>query len=670
MAKGFREYYKDMSTAERVLFAIITLLVLFLVWINLFRADAYIEFDEAKLYRHAIEIVRNRALVFEGWDYITTMELDCSLILALPFYLLTKDIYLSFGLANIIFLAAYLFVIYDILGKIPGKRVYKFAAVILFLIPYRIGMLEYLNMMFFNGGQYVVKVLVPLAAMDLFLEDEGAVFSLKNKIILAVYLPLLVLTSMSSGSYVFISGVLPVLLCLVLNAVFRDDIKGISRKKLLIGALSAAAFLLGVFLCRVFDAKPFGSRNELVLASEFINYLLSLFWVYFSIFIPLEEPEILSIPGLVQLVRIAFTFLMTILPFVNLKLMIKERGKNEALNYLTIPFFVNLVILSLTRTGFSVPYPPGRYFFISLIPLFLSVPFILTQLEGMDNVSLKKMTGLLLCTLTGLMIIVCVKDVFVGFENGYEGKRYDTLTEICDYAAENDIDDIFMTSEHDCEVMRLFDTKRNYCTVQFTEDGPVLSSRDFYHAARDRGCYGDRNILVIQNVQDDLFDALPGHIRNRYVYAERLTDFTVYYSEENLFDGLSGLPVKGETESVDFPWTKGYETGGADSINPDGYLNAYGSGDYSLISPPLKIRGSIGAVLYSDAGKGGGNGSEGEAVGELQLINEDGEAVTGEKILRGASETMLSAELDGKYRLAVVLYPGESINIRKLSYTR
>ena len=313
------------------------------------------------------------------------------MILALPFYLLTNDIYLSFGLANIIFLAAFLFIAYDILRKIPGKREYKIVSVILFLIPYRIGMLEYLNMMFFNGGQYVIKVLVPLIAADLFMEDESKVFSVKNKIILAFYLPLLVLTSVSSGSYVFISGVFPLLLCFVLNAVFRDDLKAINRNKLIVGLLSTVAFVMGSVLCKVFDAEPFGSGRALVLASEFVDNLLSLFWVYFSVFIPLKEPPILSIPGFLQLIRIAFTFLMTVFPLTNLKLMIRDKGRNEALNYLTIPFFVNLAILSLTRTGFTVQYPPGRYFLISLFPLFLSAPFILSELEGIGNVSLKRL---------------------------------------------------------------------------------------------------------------------------------------------------------------------------------------------------------------------------------------------------------------------------------------
>ena len=221
MNNKLREFKNNLTFAkicEYGAFIYMLLLIVFVVFLNILRASNYVEFDEAKLYRHAIEMWNNRSFIIPDWDYISTMELDCSLLLALPIYGVTHNIYLSFGIANLIFLFLFLFVIWDILRKMKVKTIYKYFVMILFLLPYRIGMLEYLNMMFFNGSQYVVKVLVPMLLIDLFLEDK--LFNIKNMIILALFAVLMTITSMSSGTYVFISGVFPVIFIVSLMSFF------------------------------------------------------------------------------------------------------------------------------------------------------------------------------------------------------------------------------------------------------------------------------------------------------------------------------------------------------------------------------------------------------------------------------------------------------------------
>lgn len=125
---------------ELFAFAALCLQLLYIIYLNLFHCSSYIDYDMAKLYRHAIEIVRNGSFLIPDWKYITTMELDCSLFLAIPFYLLTKNIYISFGIANVIFIFLYLFVIFDILKKFDIRFEYKCVAAFLFLIPYRLGL--------------------------------------------------------------------------------------------------------------------------------------------------------------------------------------------------------------------------------------------------------------------------------------------------------------------------------------------------------------------------------------------------------------------------------------------------------------------------------------------------------------------------------------------------
>ena len=58
---------------------------------NLVESPKMIDYDGAKLYMHALEMCRNGSFFLPDWNYITTMELDCSLLLAVPFYALIHE---------------------------------------------------------------------------------------------------------------------------------------------------------------------------------------------------------------------------------------------------------------------------------------------------------------------------------------------------------------------------------------------------------------------------------------------------------------------------------------------------------------------------------------------------------------------------------------------------
>ena len=149
---------------EYTLLLIVIAQVAFLSYMNLFEAPKMIDYDGAKLYKHAIEMWENKSLFIPGWKYITTMELDCSLFLALPIYAVSHNIFTSFGIANIIILS--------IFKRTRLQKGYALLSVSLVLMPYVSGMLEYFNMMFFNGSQYTVKVMVPLLFILLVTTEE------------------------------------------------------------------------------------------------------------------------------------------------------------------------------------------------------------------------------------------------------------------------------------------------------------------------------------------------------------------------------------------------------------------------------------------------------------------------------------------------------------------
>ena len=59
-------------------------------------------------------------------------------------------------------------IIWDILKNQGTPRAYRLVALLLYLIPYRMGMLQYTTMLFFECSFYNVCVLVPLISIDLY----------------------------------------------------------------------------------------------------------------------------------------------------------------------------------------------------------------------------------------------------------------------------------------------------------------------------------------------------------------------------------------------------------------------------------------------------------------------------------------------------------------------
>ena len=138
---------------------------LYLIKYNLIHAYGVMDQDAAKLITHAMEIVRTGKLLIPNWSYMTTHEIDSSMLLAIPFYAITKKLYFSFALSNIIYMFVLLAVVMGIFKNCGIRSEISLFICCLIYIPYNFGMLDYMNMMFIRGAQYSIKVLIPLLAI-------------------------------------------------------------------------------------------------------------------------------------------------------------------------------------------------------------------------------------------------------------------------------------------------------------------------------------------------------------------------------------------------------------------------------------------------------------------------------------------------------------------------
>lgn len=205
--------------------AIVLLIQIGLVFFYNFRdTRTFTNPDAASATYHFMEVIKNGTLNIPEWNHTTTLELDSSFLLAVPIFKITKDIFLSLSIANIIFLFLYLLVIFRILYLNNVQLKWILCVMTLVVTPWAVGMLDYFNMLFYQASQYTVKTLVPLLLVLIVFQLEklkkdhiGSIIELI--ITLLIYTSLLYCTALSTGTYTFICGIFPVIIGLLYTAI-------------------------------------------------------------------------------------------------------------------------------------------------------------------------------------------------------------------------------------------------------------------------------------------------------------------------------------------------------------------------------------------------------------------------------------------------------------------
>ena len=200
---------KNMSWHERLCLAILAIQIIFIAYTNFFLIPDTLDNDAAKLFLHTIEIWDNKKIFLPNWANQTTLEIDCASLLALPFYGIFRNIYTTFGFSNLIFVFLYIYILSILLKRTGLKLITRIILYIFMLIPFSFGQLLYYNMLFFAGGQYVVKVIVPLMYIIVLTSDE---IGIREKAIGIISIILTFIMGISSGPYVLASGIAPVIL--------------------------------------------------------------------------------------------------------------------------------------------------------------------------------------------------------------------------------------------------------------------------------------------------------------------------------------------------------------------------------------------------------------------------------------------------------------------------
>lgn len=274
-------------------------------------ADLIMDCDAAKLYGNVMEIWRAKKLVLPGWSYLTTMELDCATLLLLPLYALCGDILLAARISGTLLPFLWAAVVLALCARLGQPRYVGCLAAVLVILPYQFGMLDYWNMLFLNGAQYLTKVMTPLLLIWLLLPPRRGRRTAADGAVLVLVLALELCAAFSSGVYLPLCGILPVALYFGWQWLNRRVTPG--RWDALCLGGSAAACGAGLLLGRQVDAVAKGNAMVLNSTVSLPNNALQCLAGLFQLFGAMrheEQTPVLSLQGIRQLVMTCLVVLL------------------------------------------------------------------------------------------------------------------------------------------------------------------------------------------------------------------------------------------------------------------------------------------------------------------------------------------------------------------------
>lgn len=580
MKKRFK--FRQKSKLELITLAILIFQIAALCYFNLTHIVYVQDDDVAKLFRHTMEMWDERTLFIPNWSYITTGEQDCAALLAIPFYALTRNIYLAFGLSNIVNILVYVYIINRLLKSVGIPETFRTIACLIVLFPYKFGQLDYLNMMFFSGGQYAYKVLLPLVFLELIYESEQTRKKPVQICILILYLLLLLLSSISSGGYVLSTGIAPAVISGILLQLARRKTEGVKEYEFILFCVSVLLGMIGMLIGKRVGIQAYADTVFLLQQENWLPAFEATVRSLINILGALPtrgDVPLLSINGVTYLIKIALMMFLVCLggkrisSFLFLqesfegRCVTDDKKKYLQIQLLSIFIWNFLIIFFSTQTG--------RYQLIGLIPLMLAAVIELSINFSKNNnlLAIRLLLGGLLAGYV-LMSLYTYRDA----EKNYFTKDNQDIIELDAYLHQLNVGTaVFIWDTSMSERMRVYDDTILYTAYLPSEQKLYLI--DYYQEASERSNLSDRNALCVKSNQS--IDWVQDYIRNTYTLAGRVGDYAIYVSDVNRFDGISGMEFG--NHAIDYPYTTGYTYKG--EINSEGALLTYGVSGYALESP-------------------------------------------------------------------------------------
>lgn len=547
---------------------------------NLTRLPYESNYDSSCAYAQIVEMWRQKRILLKDWAYQTTLGIDSPVLLGALFYGITKNAFTAFGLANIVTVIVYACLFYDILKQADVKKNMRLLAVLFLLTPYSTGQLGYMPMLFTSAGSYAYKLLVPLLLIDILVRMHKGQ-EIKKYWYLILFATFFVFdTAVSSGEYILLCAVLPLIGYEILHVLIGNDIKQIFNKRLGFLILESAIYVVGIKVGRRTGIiESVGSQMMLTKAKHFPSVIAKCLTGIFQLFggIPdYEDIPVTQTYGMMYLFRF-FLAAVILASWIYLLKHLKENEKyKELVGMITCIFAVNLIVLIFANVNYATKTFEYRYHLISMIPMIL-----LTSIAASDLWEKRKLLE---------QTIVLVTIVLLLFVNVYDYKNY---MRDC-YNDQGDMQGITLTAEQ--EGVHLIITigsesiSMGRCMRNVNPNVEISTWGGYNHGVGWGAStyYFDNAHLktpyMVLMTQKE-YELMPKQIAKQLEEVQVFGIFRLYRVKENVLDGDNTLPQSGTNR--DFCYSSGYEYWG--KMESDGNVLSSGKKETVLRSNKKKI---------------------------------------------------------------------------------
>lgn len=521
-------------------------------WLN-FHYQYVNDHDSAKVLYHTMRMWEEKTLLIPGWKYMTTAEWDCSALPALLFYGMTGNILLSFAIANVIHVFFFSWILLKLFKNLGLRGRYAYMTISVILIPLELGMLSYANMLFYGAAQYIYKTLVPLWMLELLTAPQRSWKKAGWVLELLAFCATAFLTAVSSGLYVFLCGLFPVMAC---SAIFilRDEHIRRHVQKIAVVIAAILATLIGYALQKVLGLSTYADALNIVTADKFFSHLADnlTHLLRLARALPLEDTSLYTLGGIMYVVRLSFLLCMLFLGLQGLKGWFGKSRRQESgesiglLCYASAAlsgiFMWNLFIQQITVTS-------ARYHLIGYVPLMAAAGIVFAASTQKQRTLIRFVRLSCAAGALTMMMVGCWSSIFSAAGN-YHKDYHRAVTEIAQAQGADSI--VFINDSASAEMARVFDPERVY--VSYFTTNRSLVNYDAYDYYDDRSALTDKHLLVATYLGG--LSNIPPYLQHAYTKIGEAFGDTIYMAENCWLDGKAG-PILHRT-AIDYPFTQGY----------------------------------------------------------------------------------------------------------------
>lgn len=523
-------------TSRLILFIALGFQAVALIYLNLTQLATHMGHDTTVYYFQTIASWQQKKLLLDDWMYQTTFGLDSPVPLAALLYGIIKDVFIAYGLTNIILTGVFSFVFWKLMNRFELSFETKLVLLNLSLGLHFAGYymvynsLEYGSVMFIDNAAYVIKTLIALLVLICSIDLMNGNI---NKAYLIVTAALVMLSGISSGFWILVTSVVPIIVWRIGCDAMEKDFKVFKKDKALIyNMVLAVISVFGQFLMVVcFNHPTIDSAMKMIKIQDFWSNLGNIIMGYFEVAGALgpAERQLLSYDGITMVIL----FIVASIALFSLIYVMrdKEQRANIGIQVLMATVIENIFLFSVCSAKWGAFIYEVRYlilmYLISLITLGILFEKKIYKIYSKEILILLATLGIIISSVGSIAVYL-----------RYDDKaRVERCRAFIDTVNATDAKVVYSFGEEifcDSRDMRVFDQGHVYKSVVDTGAGYLIYHFGDSSYLDKPGEYTGPVIFIYHD--DEEAESIPEHILEEGTEIFTYEDCHVLYLEHNVDD--------------------------------------------------------------------------------------------------------------------------------------